>query len=368
MSQDPRLTGYESRYSDGAGLDSTRGGSVAYAGRAGSGSHGSPGPRQGSSAYDKPRHTRDASGSGAYGNASSSIQDDQPWQEEPGTSGPTNGRYTADEQQMLDQAKRVHRRTTDSASNALQTALKARELGGSTLEELDRQGKKLELIEGDLNEIDADVKEAKGILAYMRRCCLCFLFACCCDCDPNKERDETRKERMKMRKAFRAQEAKMHAEAGGRPRPTTANPDGAGVPTTQAGEDAQRGELLGNVQLAQKGGAQRDNPALRIGQDLEDEDRDEVQAETRKQEKHLDDISDVLGDLKRLGNDMHAELGTQNDRLTHLNDRTTNTLGDLKMVQTSARQDFNIREKQGSSGFSGGKIKGAMYAAKAALK
>lgn len=44
---------------------------------------------------------------------------------------------------------------------------------------------------------------------------------------------------------------------------------------------------------------------------------------------------------------MHAELGTQNDRLTHLNDRTTNTLGDLKMVQTSARQDFNIREKQG---------------------
>lgn len=33
-----------------------------------------------------------------------------------------------------------------------------------------------------------------------------------------------------------------------------------------------------------------------------DEDRDEVQAETRKQEKHLDDISDVLGDLKRLGN------------------------------------------------------------------
>lgn len=39
----------------------------------------------------------------------------------------------------------------------------------------------------------------------------------------------------------------------------------------QAGEDAQRGELLGNVQLAQKGGAQRDNPALRIGQDLEGE-------------------------------------------------------------------------------------------------
>lgn len=47
-------------------------------------------------------------------------------------------------------------------------------------------------------QIDADVKEAKGILAYMRRCCLCFLFSCCCDCDPSKQADATRAERVQM--------------------------------------------------------------------------------------------------------------------------------------------------------------------------
>ena len=47
-------------------------------------------------------------------------------------------------------------------------------------------------------QIDADVKEAKGILAYMRRCCLCFLFSCCCDCDPSKKADETRQQRVDM--------------------------------------------------------------------------------------------------------------------------------------------------------------------------
>ena len=50
----------------------------------------------------------------------------------------------------------------------------------------------------DVAQIDADVKEAKGILAYMRRCCLCFLFSCCCDCDPSKKADETRQQRVEM--------------------------------------------------------------------------------------------------------------------------------------------------------------------------
>jgi len=47
-------------------------------------------------------------------------------------------------------------------------------------------------------QIDADVVEAKGILKYMRRCCLFFLCSCCCECDPNAQRDETRKARVKQ--------------------------------------------------------------------------------------------------------------------------------------------------------------------------
>lgn len=46
-------------------------------------------------------------------------------------------------------------------------------------------------------QIDTDVKEAKGILRYMRRCCLCFLCSCCCECDPDAERDNQRRQRVK---------------------------------------------------------------------------------------------------------------------------------------------------------------------------
>ncbi len=46
-------------------------------------------------------------------------------------------------------------------------------------------------------QIHTDVKEAKGILKYMRRCCCCFVFSCCCECDPDAERDAQRRRRVK---------------------------------------------------------------------------------------------------------------------------------------------------------------------------
>jgi hypothetical protein len=124
-----------------------------------------------------------------------------------------------------------------------QTANQTRQLAADTLEELHTQGEKLEKVDRDLNDvrsvsqhsceasaasqlshlstrwsscdrwhvrlgwqaqhasaltqIDTDVKEAKGILRYMRRCCLCFLCSCCCDCDPDAERDNQRRKRVK---------------------------------------------------------------------------------------------------------------------------------------------------------------------------
>ncbi len=110
-----------------------------------------------------------------------------------------------------------------------QTAEQTREIAANTLDALHQQGQKLEVVERDLYEvqlfyqqhfessrlswassyshqyasyltlqIDADVVEAKGILKYMRRCCLFFLCSCCCECDPNAQRDETRKARVKQ--------------------------------------------------------------------------------------------------------------------------------------------------------------------------
>lgn len=150
----------------------------------------------------------------------------------------------------------------------MQTANRTKELAANTLEELERQGDKLEAIDRDLHavssppsfvpsrhsdpqacyginsliqgalclslqahilmggyfslvstvialyeedlarraclrlhpcmQIDADVKESKGLLNYMQRCCLCFLCSCCCDCDPSVKEDKNRKSRVRQ--------------------------------------------------------------------------------------------------------------------------------------------------------------------------
>ena len=46
-------------------------------------------------------------------------------------------------------------------------------------------------------QIQADVREAMGVLKYMRRCCLCFLCSCCCSCDPLQGQQESRRVRVK---------------------------------------------------------------------------------------------------------------------------------------------------------------------------
>ncbi len=140
----------------------------------------------------------------------------------------------------------------------MQTANRTKELAANTLEELERQGDKLEAIDRDLHavrsapydfwealdswkallhkfwglfslileakachwspgtlrigvkatksylrlcicmQIDADVKESKGLLNYMQRCCLCFLCSCCCDCDPSVNEDKNRRNRVRQ--------------------------------------------------------------------------------------------------------------------------------------------------------------------------
>ena len=44
---------------------------------------------------------------------------------------------------------------------------------------------------------------------------------------------------------------------------------------------------------------------------------------------------------------MNEELQSQDDKLVRIEGRTDHTLGGLRDVQTSIRQDHNIRNKQG---------------------
>ncbi|CAL8467459.1 g6997 [Coccomyxa elongata] len=268
--------------------------------------------------------------------------------------GPYNSNYTAEEAEMVDKAKRVHRGTTESAQRALKTAERTRELAANTLGELESQGQKLDRIDADLHEIDQDVDESKSVLSYMRRCCLCFLCSCCCDGDRDVVRDNTRKQRVKGRNQARAQEQEMYAKAKETRKAET--PAAATAAHAPVNEEAARSELFSkpgrvNIEERRRQRAAQRNPAYRIGENLADEDRDEIQAETHKQEETFDQIGAALGDLKHMSHAMNDELKRQENVLDAVTDHTDRTGYDIQHVSAQARKDFKVRPKPASSGF-----------------
>jgi uncharacterized phage infection (PIP) family protein YhgE len=243
-------------------------------------------------------------------------------------------RYTDEDRQTLDQAKRIHKETTASANRALKTANRTKELAANTLEELERQGDKLEMIDQDLNTIDADVKEAKGVLSYMQRCCLCFLCSCCCDCDPSVKEDKTRKARTKQSKAdrenFRGMVKENRAAANGVPADFQEPVD----------EEETRGALFQSKAQSQgeKQAKRNRNAAYSIGKDLDEPDRREIQSETHQQEKTLDALGDALGDMKKMSQAMRSELDRQAPAIDRLTTHVEQAQGDLANVQKSAEK------------------------------
>ncbi|EIE24462.1 hypothetical protein COCSUDRAFT_65368 [Coccomyxa subellipsoidea C-169] len=264
-----------------------------------------------------------------------------------------NNHYTADEAELVDKAKRVHRGSTASAQRALKTAERTRELAANTLGELESQGQKLDRIDADLHEIDQDVDESKSVLSYMRRCCMCFLCSCCCDGDRDVVRDNTRKQRVKGRNQARAQETEMYAKANEARK--TESSTGAVAAHAPVNEEAARNELLekpGRVNIEERRRQRQAarNPAYRIGENLADEDKEEIHAETEKQEEAFDQIGTALGDLKQMSHAMNDELKRQEHVLDAVTDHTDRTGYEIQHVSAQARKDFKVRPKPASSG------------------
>ncbi|KAK9828401.1 hypothetical protein WJX81_004360 [Elliptochloris bilobata] len=264
------------------------------------------------------------------------------------------GDYSAEEAAVVDHAKRVHKETTASAQRALKTAERTRELAANTVAELGKQGQKLDTINRDLNEIDADVHESRSVLSYMRRCCCCFLCACCCDGDRDVARDNTRKQRVKLRKELRSSEKALTASGGGAATqpPGSVQANGRGMGAEQGAREELFGEHAGEAAQAARRQQRRvpRNGARRIGENLQDADREEVQAETEVQEQALDQIGAALGDMRRLTQDMGEELRQQEAKIGALEEKTDRTQDNLTSLSTSAKKDFRLRGKSVNSG------------------
>ncbi|KAL0035899.1 hypothetical protein WJX77_007037 [Trebouxia sp. C0004] len=251
--------------------------------------------------------------------------------------------YTMEEAAIVDKAKGTHKETTQSAARAAKTAEQTREIAANTLDALHQQGQKLEVVERDLYEIDADVVEAKGILKYMRRCCLFFLCSCCCECDPNAQRDETRKARVKQRQNARKEEKEMYEMA----KKTRQEDAGAGRSSNRAdkpmSEEQARSELLSSTQRLR---ANIDPEKHHIGDQLAEDDRLEVRRQTNEQDKHLDVISDALSDLQRIGEAMGSEVKYQDAIIERNQEHVSVADSQLRNLSNQAVKDHRLNYKR----------------------
>lgn len=215
------------------------------------------------------------------------------------------------------------------------------------------------------------MEESRSIVRYMRRCCLFFLCSCCCECDPDANRDAQRAARVKVRKAARATAAAARAEAAKR----RAEGRGGGLdgPSLDPpSESAARAELFGRAPSSKKGGkggggkaeVDRSGGAYQIGGALAPAEREALAAETDAQEDYLDKIGDALADLKRMGQDLHAEVGRQDGTIDGLAAHAARARDDILHVNRSAVKGFKVKPVSagGAAGGSGG---GAAQAAAA---
>lgn len=224
-------------------------------------------------------------------------------------------RYTSEDQAMLQKAKQQNKETTLLAQEALRTVQQTEEVAAGTLEELHRQDAQLDKVQKDYEQIEADLEESKQAINYMNRCCCLFCFACCCDCDGNAAKDKTRKARVEVRQELSKEEKKLTE--------LTAQEKSAKAIAAARGqngdEDGNRQELMGATQRLKgstTGGSEH------IGAGLEDEDRDEIQAEIRQQDDALDAISAHLDNIQNMAVAMGDTLKEQDTKIDTIANKT----------------------------------------------
>lgn len=233
--------------------------------------------------------------------------------------------YTREQQLELNNAKKAHKETTASAQRAYMTANQTRQLAKDTLEELHTQGEKLQKVDRGLVDIDTDVKEAKTLIKYMKRCCLCFLCSCCCDCDPNAERDKHRRKRVKAREQNRQQDTQL------------TNMDREHRMQTNRDDSNMRSDLIRSGETASCADGHS------IGEGLHDDDRAEIRRHTDTQNVALNGIAEALTDLDLMGKQMGVELEQQNQRIDATGEHAETAHNELRSMQRGARKDFQLR-------------------------
>eukprot|EP00126_Sphaerothecum_destruens_P000465 Sdes_comp10545_c0_seq1m2237 len=179
----------------------------------------------------------------------------------------------AEIQEFQRKGDEITNESLESTRRMKQMAEESRQIGATTLNKLEEQGEKLNKVEGDLDTINADLKQGEKTLYEMEKCCgLCV-------CPWNKRRSFESKQ---------AGYAKTWKEGE--------------VVVKQPKKSGEIGATSGGV------GKQKQMIQTITGDAREDE-----------MNENLNVVGDILQDLKHQANDMNNELSVQNEQLDRMN-------------------------------------------------
>ncbi|KAI3423821.1 hypothetical protein D9Q98_009657 [Chlorella vulgaris] len=236
-----------------------------------------------------------------------------------------------DERQLLERGKAQHRETTATAKRALQIAENTNDVARSTLVELHRQGQQLERADLGMKQVGQDVKEASAVLRFMRRWCC---FQCCCD--PTADLDRTRRSRASAAQKMLANQHSDVDQHYAAKQQSVQRKARQHDPAYGGNEHAARHELLAQADSIQA--ARQGTQATSIGFGLPETDRQEIQQETQRQDRVIDDIGNAVASLHTLSKEMHEEMEEQLPRIAHLQDRAEATHDELGSMMRDVRR------------------------------
>eukprot|EP00127_Corallochytrium_limacisporum_P004538 Clim_evm8s167 gene=Clim_evmTU8s167 len=185
---------------------------------------------------------------------------------------------------MLQQANEVTDESLASTRRMKNYAEQSRKVGAETLVTLDQQGEQLNRVDGDLDQINQNMRAAEAELTQMEKCCGC------CTCPWNRRKN--------------IEDSKKYRKAYGPERGQAAN----GVVNEQpAGQPP-----LANPSTAETGENGKVNYIKRITNDEREEEMNE----------NVGAVHEILGDLKAQAKDMGTELDRQNHQIDKINKKT----------------------------------------------
>nr|XP_006135460.2 synaptosomal-associated protein 23 [Pelodiscus sinensis]XP_014435152.1 synaptosomal-associated protein 23 [Pelodiscus sinensis] len=194
-------------------------------------------------------------------------------------------------------AHQVTDESLESTRRILGLAVESQDAGIKTITMLDEQGEQLTRIEGGMDQINKDMREAEKTLTELNKCC----GLCVCPCNRTK-----------------------NFESGKSYKSTWS--DGAENSADRI-VSKQPGRLVNNQQPQTTGGASG-GYIVRITNDARED----------EMEENLTQVGNILGNLKNMALDMGNEIDTQNKQIDRINEKADTNKDRIDQANVRAKK------------------------------